>query len=207
MPTIATPEGVSAPDVVVPSDQLSGSAELVFGDNASKVTIRGGAGIDGLLEAHFEGNPPEVRADGGRVHVGSTPLSIRSRPSEFVLNPSVPWSIVINGGVSDLTVLLDGVELTGFKVGGLSKADLTLGTPSAETRVTFGAVSHLKITRPANVPVRVEASGGLTKLTLDDEYFGAVGGGLNTETSDYKSATGRYLVSFSSGSDITVTGK
>jgi hypothetical protein len=209
MPEIATPDGVSAHDVLVSRDQVTSSyAELVFGDGVAKATLRAGSDIDGLLAAHFEGSPPKVRADNGRIQVDSSHLSLRSKKAEYVLSPSIPWSIVVNGGASDFTADLDGIDLTALDIhGGVSKVELTLGTPSAEGRLNLGSVSNLEIRRPADVGVRIEASGGLTKLTLDDEYFGSVGGGLATETSGYKTATSRYLLSVNSGTNITITTK
>ena len=72
-------------------------------------------------------------------------------------------------------------------------------------RISQGA-SHVTFYRPTGVAVWVHVSGGLSKLSLDDQHFGAIGGDTRLETPDYGNATDRYDVKISVGaSDLTIT--
>jgi hypothetical protein len=146
-----------------------------------------------------------VHAGAGRVDIDYPRQAVRGRPAEIVLNPSVPWSIAIDGGSSDLTADLSDVDLRAFDIrGGASKIDLRLGTPARECRIFVGNTNKLRIRRPARVGVRVEVGGGVSRLELDGETFSGATG-LVTESAGSPAETGRYLLAIKSGSNITVT--
>ncbi len=70
-----------------------------------------------------------------------------------------------------------------------------------------GGVSHLTLHRPGGVPARVHIGGGASKLELDTQYLGAIGGPVRLETPGYASATHRYDVEIGGGaSGITIGG-
>jgi hypothetical protein len=73
-------------------------------------------------------------------------------------------------------------------------------------RVSVG-VSHLTLRRSGEVPARVHIRGGASKLELDTQSLGAIGGPIRLETPGYASATDRYDVEIGGGaSGITIGG-
>ena len=117
------------------------------------------------------------------------------------LNASSSWAIEIRGGVSHWESDLRNLELTGIEVrGGVNKVDLQLPPPNGSSIVRIsGGVSHLTLRRPAGVPARLQIGGGASKLELDAQYLGAVGGPVRLETPDYSNATDRYDVEIGGG--------
>ena len=68
-----------------------------------------------------------------------------------------------------------------------------------------GGVSHLTLSRPGGVPARVHIGGGASKLGLDTQYLGAVGGPVRLETPGYPGSTDRYDLEIGGGaSRITI---
>ena len=117
------------------------------------------------------------------------------------LSPAASWAIEIRGGVSHWDSDLRSLELRGIEVrGGVSKVDLRLPRPTGSSiiRVSGGA-SHLTLRRPAGVPARLQIGGGASKLELDAQYLGAVGGPVRLETPEYANATDRYEVEIGGG--------
>jgi hypothetical protein len=95
----------------------------------------------------------------------------------------VTWSIEVRGGVAHWDGDLRNLQLAAIDVrGGVSQVDLRLPRPAGTVpiRVT-GGVSHLTIHRPGSVPSRVHIGGGVSKLQLDTQYLGAIGGPVRLE--------------------------
>ncbi len=123
------------------------------------------------------------------------------------LNPAVPWRIEIRRGVSSLTADLRQVDLLGFEVvGGIRQAELWLPKPLGTVAIHIsGAVSRLRLHRPASVAARIQIGGGASKLGLDRQYLGAIGSPIHLETPDYATAVGRYELDIRGGaSRVTV---
>jgi hypothetical protein len=69
-----------------------------------------------------------------------------------------------------------------------------------------GGVSHLTLRRPDGVPARVHIGGGASKLELDTQCLGAIGGPVRLETPGYSSASDRYDLEIGGGaSKVTIT--
>jgi hypothetical protein len=114
----------------------------------------------------------------------------------------VTWSIEVRGGVAHWDGDLRNLQLAAIDVrGGVSQVDLRLPRPAGTVpiRVT-GGVSHLTIHRPGSVPSRVHIGGGASKLELDTQYLGAIGGPVRLETPDYGSGDdGKYDLEIGGG--------
>jgi hypothetical protein len=193
------------------------AGRLEFGRGASHVVVRGEAGLTDLFRAHFEGPVPEVRVAGGTVGIRYHSLSpaewarwaLQSarHSADITLSASVPWHLEVRGGVSRLEADLAGVRVSGVEVrGGASHVDLVLGRPDAIVPVLVrGGASHVTIWRPADVPVRASVRGGISKLALDDQQFGAIGGETRLHTGGWQEATAGYDVTILGGaSHLTV---
>jgi AcrR family transcriptional regulator len=164
---------------------------------AKRLTIRADPTLPDLYLASSDGPPPDVHAGDGTVRLAHT----RGRkPSTIVLNASVPWEIHLASGASHLTADLRGLQLQRVEVGGgSSELDLTLPVPSATVPITLkGGISKLSIHRPAEVPVRLEARGGISRLTFDHEPFKSAGE-LTVQTPGYEQLAGRYMVTLRGG--------
>jgi hypothetical protein len=156
---------------------------------ATDVAVRAGA-IDGLCRASFKGPAPRTGIEGGRVVVEYPRFSLASlfrRPSpraEIALSAAVPWSLAIAGGLGDSTLELEGVDLRGLELeGGASGVRLVLPRPRGRIRVAIGGgASDVTFLRPAGVPVIVHLTGGASRLELDGERYGAIGGRTRLET-------------------------
>ena len=192
----------------------AGRMELHRG--ASWMSI-GGASMDELFRAHFEGPEPEVAVDGGIVVIRSAGLTaadwtrfawlVEERGADIALNSSVPWELVVRGGVSRLDADLSGIRLTGLEIrGGASNVELDLGEPTGVVPIRVrGGVSHVTIRRPAGVPVGASVRGGISRLTLDDQRFGALGGQTRVTTGPWRQVTSGYDIDIAGGaSHLTV---
>jgi hypothetical protein len=196
----------------------AGSGRLEFSSGASQISIRTDAGMPDLFRAHFEGPEPRVQASGGTVTIeyrrswlfdwlrfGLVP---RNHSGDITLNGSIPWQIAVRGGAAGLSADLSGIQLMSFDVkGGASNITLTLGRPSGAVAVAIdGAASTVRIVRPSGVAVRLAVDGAAVQLSLDDQRFGALGGGTQLQSGDYPTAADRYDVRVKGGaSNVSVT--
>jgi 2-polyprenyl-6-methoxyphenol hydroxylase-like FAD-dependent oxidoreductase len=198
-----TPEGVRAAQVVVPHAGRPGVARLSFDNGLDRLALSARSGLGGLLEGDF-GNPvPTVWSVDGKTHVeyplGSR-LFRRAAPSAVRIDPGVPWAVDVHGGAARLEADFTGVDLQSLAFhSGVAHVTITLGRPRGTRVVRLASAEDLTIVRPAGVPVRIEAAKGVTKVTLDDRSFGAVGNGLTDETPGYGTAEDRYLILVSGG--------
>jgi hypothetical protein len=191
-----------------PGSVVPGRLEFVRG--ASNVTIAGDPSLTDLYSAHFAGRTPDVQRVASDVLIEYPRFMLfgwtRAR-ARIALNPVVPWRIEIRRGVSDLAADLRKLDLLGFEVvGGISQAELWLPPPHGTVLIhVSGGVSHLRIHRPASVPARIQIRGGASKLGLDRQYLGAIGGPIELETPDYATAVDRYELDIRGGaSRVTV---
>jgi hypothetical protein len=183
------------------------SGHLIFASGASWVTVHADPSMADLYHARFEGQAPRVGVEDGTVTIRYPrfPLFdwlyyLRERPAEVALNAQIPWDIEIRNGVSRLTADLRGLELHSLEVrGGASRVEVTLPPPSGIVPVrVLGGASNVAIHRPEGVAAQLRVGGGSTNLTFDERRFGAVGGEVSLQSSDFESASDRY--------DITITG-
>jgi hypothetical protein len=180
-----------------------------------RTTLHVDPAVPDLYHARFERHVPRVHVSSGTITVRYRLIPVLdwmvyawSEPSaEITLNGSIPWSIEIHEGASKLTADLRGLQLRSFDIrGGASRVLVTLPQPSGTVPLTIGGgASNVAFHRPAGVAVRVQVDGGASHLVLDDQRFGAIGGGTRWESPDYRGAANRYDIHIGGGaSHVTV---
>ena len=177
---------------------------LVFPRGVANLTVRVDPSMTAAYQGEFYGPKPRVTEADGLVSIDYSqfnPFRWGRTSADVRLNASSSWAIEIRGGVSHWESDLRNLELTGIEVqGGVNKVDLQLPPPKGSSIVRIsGGVSHLTLRRPAGVPARLQIGGGASKLELDAQYLGAVGGPVRLETPDYSNATDRYDVEIGGG--------
>lgn len=208
-----------AQDFVAPLGSAT-SGRLVFAQGISRVNLRGETSMDDLFRAHFAGAIPNVRVQGNNVTIQYPHYSpfdwLRfalfwgQQDGEVVLNGTIPWDIEVHGGASSIDATFDTLQLRSLDVdGGVSSTTLALARPSGIVPLRIhGGTSRLRLRRPQGVAVRVQVRGGVSALTLDDQFFGAVGGATHWESPEYKHATDAYDITVSGGaSNLVITAR
>ncbi len=188
------------------------SARLIMETSASRLEFAGAAPPGQLLVARFDGPLPDVRRSGGAVSVRyrrQALTAFASRRARIALSGSIPWTIELEGGISDLTGGLDGVLLERMDVqGGANHLRLDLPAPSgtASVRVT-GVASSARFRRPAAVPIAVRVAGGVSHLRLDGRRHEQVSGDRRFVGSGFAEHPDRYEIEVLGGaSEVSVTG-
>jgi hypothetical protein len=94
------------------------------------------------------------------------------------LNPSVAWEIELDGGVSGLRADLRGLRVESVAVtGGASDVLFELPAPDGSLAVRIeGGASNLVVRRPKSTGVALAVDGGVSRLRVDDEEIGSIGG-------------------------------
>ncbi|MGN6675225.1 MAG: MarR family transcriptional regulator [Thermomicrobiales bacterium] len=185
---------------------------FIFLSWASKLILRGDAGMAELYRAQFKGQTPEVRVAGGVVTM-RYPRRLRTlfgsnQAAEVALNTAVPWRIELRNGASHTTADLRGLTLAGLEIrGGASSITVRLPAPSGSVPVRIaGGVSGITINRPQGVEVSIRLKGWAAHLTFDDQTFDALGADGRLQSPGYAAATRRYDIEVDGGaSDVTVT--
>src|SRR5881227_529782 len=179
---------------------------LEFVRGASLITLAADPAMPELFHAHFEGPVPKVQVHAGEVTIQYRRLSLTEwakyallwgrHAAAIRLSASIPWQIAIRGGVSKLNADLRGLRLGEFDVrGGASEVEALLPAPAGVVaiRITGGA-SNVTLYRPAGTAARVQVRSGASRLTFDDQHFGAVGGPVRLATPGYTNAADRYEI-------------
>jgi hypothetical protein len=183
---------------------------LVFPHGVANLNIRVDASMPEAYRGEFDGPKPRVTETDGVISIDYprfNPLIWGRTSADVALSPSVAWSIEIYQGVSRWDADLRNIEVDGIDIrGGVSRADLRLPRPTGTVPIRVsGGVSHLTIHRPGTVPARIQIGGGVSKLELDTQYLGAIGGPVRLETSGYPDARDRYDLEIGGGaSKITI---
>jgi class 3 adenylate cyclase len=198
----------------VADDLPAARAGSPFGPARSwRLRLVGGAGIrldsdpslSDLYRARFEGTPPRVRGRGGVVTVEYGPSFRPSdwgrRAAELTLNPSVRWYLEAPRGVEGLRADLRGLQLLGMEVRHAARdLELRLARPSGPVLLRFaGGATDVTIHRPVGTAARVQVSGGVSRVTFDDQFYRAVAGEASWKTPDFEGAADRYDIEFSKG--------
>src|SRR5262249_43352384 len=97
---------------------IAGKLEIVNG--ATKVVFRTDAAMADLVQAHFEGPTPEVEARSGIVTIRYPRFApaewiqfglLRNRhAADVVLNATIPWTVAIDRGVTQLKADLSALR-------------------------------------------------------------------------------------------------
>ena len=183
---------------------------LRFAGGGFRVQLRGDAAMPDLYRATFHGRPPAVKTSEGEVTIQYARFSIldwRKLGAEVTLNATIPWALEVRGGVSKLNADLTSVEVTSLDLsGGVTDVLFLLPAPKGRVQVSItGGASDVTLRRPRGVGAQVEIKGGVSKLQLDEQQFGAIGGIARVQTRDYSPSAGRYDIQVLGGaSRLTV---
>jgi hypothetical protein len=200
--------------LAAPLGQAS-SGRLVVRPAAAHLAVRGDPAMTDLYRASFESPAPTVRVQGGTVTVDYPRMawlddlgSLLGPPpgGQILLNGSIPWHIRVRGGTAHTSFDLGELILYALELGGgASQVELRLPTPTGTVPVRVaGGVHDLTVLRPAGVAARVQVGHGARGLTLDDQYFGAVGGGTRWQSPGYDQAADRYDIAVTGGANTLI---
>jgi DNA-binding MarR family transcriptional regulator len=191
-----------------PLEDLSRGQLIV--SSCAQLTLRTSEGMVELYQAQFEGSVPNVAAKDGVVTLRYprrlVGLSGEHRQAVATLSRAIPWQIVVQGGGSDVTAELDGLDLASFEIkGGGSRIHLELPVPSGVVPIQIsGAGSEILIRRPAGVAVRAHLKGWGSACVFDDQTPMGNNGWL--QSSDFEPTAPYYNIEVaSSGSMVTIT--
>jgi DNA-binding MarR family transcriptional regulator len=148
------------------------NARIIAETSASRLEFAGAAPGDDLVLAVFDGPRPDVRSAGGVVTIRyrrQATAAFSTRTARVALNGSIPWTIELDGGITDLTGTLEAVTLERIDVdGGANHVRLELPRPAGTATVRIGGVvSSARFKRPAGIPVAVRVAGGVAHLKVD----------------------------------------
>lgn len=188
------------------------AAKLHIRSGLSSLRIRPGADAHDLYRASFEGAVPQVRVRDGRVLVQyrGLPFDWRKRTATFGINPAIPWTLEVVGGIQRIEADLRTIELRRADItGGMERVQLELGTPRGEVGVRLvGGARTIRIERPRDVPVRVTSQGGAESFIVDDTRVGRQGGQTTVEAPGFARARDRYQIEVVGGTKaIEVVGR
>jgi DNA-binding MarR family transcriptional regulator len=188
------------------------SARLVVPAGISQLTVRADSEMAELYRARFEGAVPDVKTKDGVVTIRYPRrlwvLVGGHGAAEITLNVTIPWWIVIQGGASEITAELGGLNLAGLEVkGGMSMIRLELPVPSGVIPIRIsGGASEIAVRRPVGVPARVHLKGWASVLVFDDQTFSNLGNDVRLQSPGYEGTAPGYDIEVaSSASNITIT--
>jgi len=184
------------------------AGRLEINATASKLGIACDREMPELYRASFDRRPPRIRVSGGTVNISFPGMWHGAvGRGQITLNATIPWALDIRGGASEMDVDLAALALSELTMtGGASRVDLRLSRPAGTVPLRIrGGASRVTIRRPAGVPFRVRVGGGLTRLTLDAQRVGSIGGGAVLDSPGFDAAEDRYELGVEGGaSRITV---
>ena len=182
---------------------LGQQARVVVETSASRLAFDGVSQPGELVRARFVGPLPDVRAAGGSVTVRYRRrlLDVRSRSARIALSRELPWSIEVDGGLTDLDGDLRPLRLAGLTVrGGANHLRLRLPAPEGTVRLSVtGGSSNVRFERPRGVPVVLRIRGGVSHFRFDDQRVQSASGDVELRSDDFGGAADRYEISFTGG--------
>lgn len=186
-------------------------ARLEFVRGAFRLVIHGDQSLRNLCLARFTGMIPQVVTVQGAVRLSYGPASALqdsdATSADVTLNGGLPWSLVIDGGVSELSADLRRLQLTSLEIrGGAGRCELVFSKPWGTVRVRVeGGVGHLRALRPARVEARLQIKGGLGKVSFDGHDLDVSGSRARFESSGFREAADRFDIEVRGGArDATV---
>ena len=194
-----------------PLGELS-SAQLVFPSGTIRLALHAGDIEGSLYQARFEGPVPEVKAKDGIVTIRYPrrlwmPSKLQ-RSSEVTLSTAIPWQIVIQGGASEITADLTGLNLVALEFkGGVSMVRLDLPIPVGIVPILIsGGASDVVVRRPRGVAARAHLKGWASTFIFDDQTFSSVGNDVRLQSQGYEADAPHYDIEVaSSASMVTIT--
>ena len=193
-----------------PEQAATATARLVFAHGVANLTIRVSPSLATAYRGEFYGPKPHVTEADGVISIDYprfNPLIWGRTAADITVSPAFAWFFDIHDGVSRWDADLRALAVAGIDVrGGVNRVDLQLPQPAGTVRVRVsGGASQLRLRRPTGVPARLHIGGGASKLALDDQGFGAIGGRVQLESPDYSTSANRYEVEIGGGaSNVTI---
>lgn len=185
----------------------SASARIIVETAASRLTFMGPSPAGELINGRFEGPLPDIRAADGAVTVRYRRSPFSSRAARLALSDTIPWTVEIEGGITDLTGTLEGIPFAGLELrGGGNHVTLDLPAPLGTVTVRIlGVASSVSFRRPTAVPVALSLAGGISHLRLDDRRHQNVDGSQRFETDAFATTPDRYEIQVLGGaSDVRI---
>ncbi|HET7465406.1 MAG TPA: hypothetical protein VFL29_01955 [Candidatus Dormibacteraeota bacterium] len=179
------------------------AATIRIDDAADRITINAGDTGSQLYEAKidYDGSAPSFSYADGQIRITRSSNFINSwgRARDVIdltVNPSVAWTVVIDGAGTTATIDLSHATLQSFTLNGAgSNVTITVGPPLGPVRMSADGVGiQLTLRLPAAVDYRVTADG--------------IGTGVNgtAQTPGWPTAQNRYDVTANGvGTHVTVT--
>jgi hypothetical protein len=194
-----------------PSTAASVTNRLRLTPGAVRVTVGSRQNMTALLETKFIGQHPRITSDDAYAEIDYghfNPIDWRRKSSILTLNPTNPWDISVDGGVSRVTADFSALTIRSLIIrGGATHLSLVLPHPQSEIQISIaGGAREVSILRPAGIPVQLTIKGGTSKLRFDDEKYGAVGGHLRTHSTEYEGGANCYDVVIAGGARHVVVG-
>jgi len=188
------------------------AARMIAETSASRLAFGGSAPVGDLVRATFAGPLPDVRISGGVVTIRyrrGALAAFSSRGAKIALSGAVPWTIEIQGGLTDLDGSLAGVGLSRLDVeDGANHVNLELPAPAGTVAVRVGGVaSSVRIRRPVGAAVGLLVAGGISHVRLDGTQHEQVAGNRRFTSPGYAAAADRYEIEILGGaSDVRISG-
>lgn len=186
-------------------------ARLTIRRGAARTSISTSSAIDGLADLSFAGRRPAIDVGDDAVLI-SYPIiglpGLQARSATVVLNERRSWTIEVNGGAGYLYGRLEDTSLHSITIrGGAARTSLRLPQPAGVVPITIGGgVSHVDLRVPQGAGYRLDISGGVSNLVLDDQFLGSVGGPYHARTPGLLDNDDHYSIAVGGGaSRLSVT--
>jgi DNA-binding MarR family transcriptional regulator len=214
-----TPAGAATPEEATagPSEHRAPlgnlrEARLHIRSGLSSLRLMPGEDGHDLYRATFDGAVPQVRVRDGRVLVQyrGLPFDWRKRTAAFALNPRIPWTFEIVGGIQRIEADLRTFDVRRVEVtGGMERVQLELGRPGGEVGVRLvGGARTIRIERPRDVPVRVTSKGGAASFVVDETRVGKQAGQTTLESPGWRAGGDGYQIEVVGGAKaIEIVGR
>lgn len=213
---------VLAPATALGGTQHAYSAQRLTGVSAATLELDYGASTiqigtanvgDNLYAAHVDypsgENPPSITldqstatvsiSDNGRFN-GLGLFGSGQRKLVIDLSTTVPWTIRVGGGASNLQVRVPQLQVTNLEIsGGASNLVAELGPPKGTVGVhVTGGASNASLRVPSGSQWSVNLTGGVSSLTIDGQSSGGLGD-FSKQSAGYTGASDRFDIQVSGG--------
>jgi DNA-binding MarR family transcriptional regulator len=178
----------------------------------AKLTLRTDKTMTELYQAQFEGPTPEVKVADGVVTIRYPrrlwEVGSKRRTANIVLNVTIPWQIVVQGGAAEIIADLSRANLAGLEMGGgANVVHLELPMPRGVVPIRIsGGASSITVHRPVGAAARVHLKGWVSTFVFDDKRLSDLGNDVRLQSTDYDANAPYYDIEVaSSASAITIT--
>ena len=197
-----------APRLALHKVALGQQARMVLETSASRLRLVGPTDGDELVRARFGGPMPDVRSTDGSVAIRypRRAVDFRAREAEVRLERTIPWSIDIDGGLTDLDADLSGLHLVALELrGGANHIRLGLPRPEGTVRIALGGgASVVRIDRHAGSAIEVRFRERVSHLRFDGRRGDGQDGGTVIRSEGFAAAVDRTEIELSAASQVTI---